>query len=223
LTPLAVPLAVEQIHAAMRLHARLEQWQRADRALRALAERFPSLDADAVLLKVVAVNTLYGTRVFAFMRMAEHVEAVISQVDLTGAGPELVERVARLPPASPDEQTRRHHSFASKFTHFFIDAERFPILDSYAETMVRYHLDRTSCVSDEEHRYLAFAQNVATLKRLSRLTCSGRELDRYLWLAGQYHAWKRNPDAPMYAELKRLFAEPPEEAKADLKTLSGLE
>jgi hypothetical protein len=34
---------------------------------------------------------------------------------------------------------QRNHSFASKFAHFFLDAN-LPILGSYAEGMVEWHL-----------------------------------------------------------------------------------
>ena len=125
---LAVPLSMSQIEAANRLHSKLLQWQITDRALHALHVNLPGFDIEATLLKVAAVNQLYGTNVYAVMRMAQH----ITKVMLTAGNMEdtdLVEKLASLP-------GRQHLSFASKFAHFFIDMERFPIYDSYAVKMV---------------------------------------------------------------------------------------
>ncbi len=60
-TGLAVPLKMTQIEAANRLHGKLLQWQLTDRALYILQMNLPGFDIEATLLKVVAVNQLYGT------------------------------------------------------------------------------------------------------------------------------------------------------------------
>lgn len=70
---LAVPLTMAQIEAANRLHGKLIQWQVTDRALHILQENLPGFDSEATLLKVVAVNQLYGTNVYAVVRMVRHV------------------------------------------------------------------------------------------------------------------------------------------------------
>src|SRR5690349_6766320 len=131
-TELVVPLSMSQIDAANRLHRQLSQWQVTDDALRALKDRFPGFAIDATLLKVVAVNQLYGTNVYAVVRMAQHIaEVMLEASHMDDAG--LVEELAAL-------SGMKHTSFASKFAHFFIDVERFPIYDSYAVKMVAYHL-----------------------------------------------------------------------------------
>src|SRR6266849_11219323 len=112
---LAVPLSTAQIEAANRLHGKLLQWQVTDRALHTLQENLPGFDIEATLLKVVAVNQLYGTNVYAVVRMAQHVVDVM--LDLKNIEDvELVEVLATL-------TGRKHLSFASKFAHFFIDME----------------------------------------------------------------------------------------------------
>jgi hypothetical protein len=103
----------------------------------------------------------------------------------------------------------RFRSFASKFAHYFIDAERFPILDSYAESMVSLHLGPRS-VRDASQPYAAFVENLHTLKRLAGYTGSMRALDQYLWLAGQYQAWRRNADRPLNGEIRDLFEKRPD-------------
>lgn len=75
--PLSVSLSMSQIEAANRLHEKLLQWKITDDALNALKDRFPGFDIESSLLKVAAVNQLYGTKVFAVVRMAQHIKNVM--------------------------------------------------------------------------------------------------------------------------------------------------
>ena len=221
--PLAVPLSVEQIAAANRLHSRLKQWTLSDRALARLAETVPGFDVEACLLKTVAVNALYGTQVFAVVRMARHVEQVLASTDITTADEGLVEDIAALPVASRQKTVRRHHSFAAKFCHFFVDTERFPIMDRYASDTLKYHLGETQYVEDEEHPYHAYITNLRRLAEITHHKGSSRDLDHYLWITGQYMKYdeerKRGKEARINAELKELFETPSAEDAADLHAL----
>lgn len=132
-TALAVPLAGSQVTAASALHDQLLGWATTDRALIALGERFAAFDPEATLLKVAAVNQLYGANVYAVARMAEHIVTVLDGTDIAAGGTmlsdvALVERLAALPKTPARQSARKHVSFASKFAHFFIDRERFPNL-----------------------------------------------------------------------------------------------
>lgn len=89
-------LTEAQVAAAGRLHATLAQWRITDRALSQLQQEMPGFGPEECLLKVVAVNALYGTNVFALVRAAVHVEAVLGTADLADAGPELVELLAEV-------------------------------------------------------------------------------------------------------------------------------
>jgi hypothetical protein len=172
---LAVPLAMIQIEAANRLHAKLVQWQVTDQALHTLQENLPGFDIEATLLKVVAINQLYGTNVYAVTRMAQHITKVMP-IAGNMEDVDLVEELASL-------SGWKHLSFASKFAHFFIDMERFPIYDTYAVKMVTYHLGKQEQDMDTAHPYRAFVENIHRLKRYAQLSCTTRELDRYLWQA----------------------------------------
>lgn len=210
-TGLAVPLTMAQIEAAKRLHGKLLQWQVTDRALHTLQENLPRFDIEATLLKIVAVNQLYGTNVYAVVRMAQHVTEVMQD----GGGMEDADLVERL--ASLNE--RKHRSFASKFAHFFIDMERFPIFDSYALKIVTYHLGPEGQIIDSAHPYRAFVENIHRLKSYAGLSCTTKELDRYLWLAGLYQAWRRNTTSQINAEVVETFKSPSPEATTDLAIL----
>ncbi|HUT59027.1 MAG TPA: hypothetical protein VNA25_14355 [Phycisphaerae bacterium] len=217
---MAVPLRRVHIGAANRCHKQLGQWQAIDRALDALAERFPEFDGDSVLLKATAINALYGTNVMAIWRMADHVRKVIAETDLPSAGPQLVERLAALPKAPRQKKDRRHLSFASKFTHFFVDRDRFPMMDKYTAKMVRFHLGRRQIIRDPARPYSAFCENLKRLRSLAGLTCFTRELDHYLWLAGLYREWLGG-NTKVNVEVKDLFEATSGQTAADLRVMLG--
>jgi len=215
---IAVPLSERQVAAANRIYLRLERWQITDRALRMLAGSCPEFGPEETLLKVVAINGLYATNVYAIDRMADHIRHIVQATDIPSSGPELVERIAALPQTRDQKSERHHTSFASKFAHFFVDSERFPIYDSVANDMARLHLGREHWVQDTEHVYEAFVSNIQNLKLLARLSVSNRELDRYLWIAGQFRKWQAGK-RDLNAELLEFFDIPSGDAAPDLNAL----
>ena len=214
---LALSLTLEQIRAANRLHAELTQWRLADQALMALRERFPEFDSEATLLKAAAINSFYGTNVYSVTTVGTHVHDVLAGKDLRSAGPELVDEIACVPGG------KRYVSFASKFAHFFIDAERFPIKDSVTDEMVELHLGKANLRRDTASPYTAFAESLKVLRELTGFAGSNRELDRYLWIRGQYRRWQRDGAAGINREAVRLFAEPPDRCRRDLLALTSPE
>jgi len=94
-------------------------------------------------------------------------------------------------------------------------------MDSYAVKMLKRHLGRQFYSDDRSHRYVAFVRNFQELKRLSGFTGKDRQLDRYLWLAGEFVAWQKGPRARINVELAALFANLPREIAALLSVLSG--
>ena len=188
---------MSQIEAANRLHQHLLQWQVTDCALHKLKVQFPGFDIESSLLKVTAINQLYGTNVYAVVRMAEHVSEVMQKAS-TKDDVRLVNEIAILP-------DMKRISFASKVAHFFIDEERFPIYDAYAVKMVTYHLGEQGLVRDADNPYKAFVANFHRLKLVAGLECSTRELDHYLWLAGMYHAWRTKAKPKINREVEGLF------------------
>ena len=91
--------------------------------------------------------------------------------------PPSVKPPAPVCPTTPTGQPRRYVSFASKFAHFFISQERFPIYDSYAERMLLLHLG-ASAMRDPGRPYEAFTENLRVLMREYVVKSSYRELDR---------------------------------------------
>jgi hypothetical protein len=189
---LAVPLSAEQIKAATDCWQLVERWQLIARSLCLLDKKVPGFSPEACLLKVTTLNAIYSTNIKAVVRMAEHVHSELSKQTAEKAEVELVERLAILPPAREAGRSRNNIVFASKFAHFFIDAESFPLRDSIALKMLKYHFGSRNYKDDRSHPYVSFVTHFHKLKEICQLTVSNRELDQYLWLAGQYRKWKKN-------------------------------
>lgn len=181
-----IPLTNERIAAAVRLHEQhLPQWRAADSALGDVKAAFGRVFSySANLVRVATVNTLYGTNLKATHRMAQHIAGILPNGAELLDPTEVVEAIAALPDAA-GEVPRRHRSFASKFCHFFIDPNEFPILDSAARDALRMHLG-PEAARDAESGYAGFCGALANLRRAYGLSVPTRDLDRYLWIAGMY-------------------------------------
>ena len=216
--PSAVPLLTNQIDAAVRLHGRLQQWELTDESLALLSEQLPGFTPREALIKATVINALYGTNVKAIVPVARHLSRVLEKPDSWKREPWLVEKLAVIPP-NGERKYPRYFSFASKFAHFFIDAECFPIKDSYSDRMVKLHLGKGNFAPDGDHPYLAFYVNYEELKAKIEHKGSNRDLDRYLWLCGEYLAWKKDGDAEINMELRSVFENPDQETAVDLQIL----
>ncbi len=207
---LAQPLTQTQIDAASRFWS--AGWESAE--LAQLKQAFPKRD-EAIRVKAIVLNTLYGTNVIAIYKVAERLETLLKQPSATG--PILVEELVD---GIKTITGHAHYSFAAKFGHFFVDPN-LPLLDSYTEEMVEWHLGKAQ--SQNPKRYLRFYENIKTLSDLAGLTCDCAELDHYLWVAGEYRYWSKNKTHKINSYLKprfeRLQKDPASEP--DLRDLLG--
>lgn len=218
---LAVPLTQAHVNTACQFHESLKQWKLSDAALIRLREAVPGFDAEACLLKSIAVNSLYGTQVLAIVRMADHIKKTMAQTLPALVGPELVKAIAALP-VSEGETPRRSVSFAAKFCHFFVDEERFPIYDEAARNAIKLHLGPSAVAAEGSNPYQAYCQNLELLRSEAGLNGPGRHLDRYLWIVGMYIKWltvRRKAKQPMNVELRTLFETPSREVAIALDAL----
>ncbi len=215
---LAVPLSQSQIDAAVDFWKKKGSAETPDGLdpFSQIRKAFPNL-AEAVTIKAIVLNELYSTNIIAIQKVADCVEQVLKRSHPTGS--ELVEElVTEIWPVTK----QNNHSFAAKYAHFFIDSS-LPILDWYAEWMVGLHLGR-SMQSKNPKRYLRFAEDIETLKRVAGLQCSCADLDGYLWPAGEYWYWKAHPKTQISSELKPYFEtlETNPEKEPDLAKALGL-
>src|SRR5262249_32268940 len=138
-TSLAVPLTQAHVGAAGRLYAQMPDWQASAAALDAIALALDGFERGPAYIKVATVNALYGTRILALMQMARQVSRMLAGKPASVVTVQDIDRLARLKAPNTGKE-RRHISFASKLAHFFIDRDRFPIMDSFAKRVVAMHL-----------------------------------------------------------------------------------
>lgn len=190
---LAIPLRQSQIDAAKEFLA--GGWE--SKEFDQLRAAFPS-PLEAVRIKAIVLNALYGTNIIAIGRVADRVELLLRTNQWTGA--DLVEQLV----AEIRGVTKRgEYSFAAKYAHFFIDSS-LPILDSFAEWMLGRHLGR-QLQSKDARRYHRVTVDIETLKRVAGLNCNCADLDAYLWVAGEYWYWKDHPKYKISGDLKPRF------------------
>jgi hypothetical protein len=211
---MAIPLSAAQVSAANAIRGHLEFDRIAMAAFDRLASYMPGFAPADTLIKVAAVNQIYGTNLYAVSRMAAHISRLFASRKRP-SGAALVEAIAGLP-AAPGTASRRHLSFASKFCNRFIDREEYPIIDTLANWTLRRHLG-ADARRDEARPYAAFLENRNLLIATARLRCSAVELDTYLWIRGGYESWKRGK--PMNGELRSLFQK--RTASARVRTMLG--
>lgn len=215
---LALPLSQHQVDSAGRVYQALRQWRLADSTLEMLAVRLPGFSAEECLLKTVAANSIYGTQLLATLRMANHIRGILNDPRTTTTDTSLVERIARLP-AEQGEKPRLMTSFASKFCHFFVNAEVFPMYDEAARDALKLHLG-DGYIVDGKQPYVAFCQNLCRVRELANLGCKTKELDQYLWLTGMVMRWQKERTKKTQrigAELKAVLEHPSPEITAELK------
>ena len=195
------PLTIEMIQAANLIYTKLDNWQKTDQALIILRENLLGFTFEEILLKAVSVNVLYGANVYAIWKASEYIYNLMENIKPERVDTELVEKMAKVPGTN-----RRFTSFASKFAHFFISQEKFPIKDSFAEGMISYHLGSGNLVHFEDKPYCEYVTNLNNLKKLCGFNGSNQTFDRYLWLAGQYRMWREsNKEAYINPEVKLFF------------------
>lgn len=209
------PVTSDQLAAATRIHDRhMPQWAATDRALDLLRDALPGFGESAVLIKAAAVDRLYYSRHY---RLLEAVEQIVAIMVAPPDDPvSIVEQIAQL---SSAQGTARYLSFASKFVHFFVDPEGTPIYDDWAVRAIRHHFGRLRWQASTGYR--AFAAYVEALRTLSGLSCSARELDRYLWLSGMLRGWRERPEVEISREVRALFETESPEVQADLALLAA--
>ncbi len=202
-------LGLEHITASELLWERLEDFRRSDRALYALQGCFPSFDTESTLLKVLALSSVDGDKSSSGVSLANRIHILLSHADVSRCGPELVDALA----ATAIEFGKSSNGgvgFASRFAHFFVDGERFPILDAWSERALEWLIERPLQGAPGESRYARFARDFAWVAGALRLT-RRRELAHWLWIAGQYRAWTRNRRTPMHRSVRALFESGPQE------------
>lgn len=209
----------DQLAAAVEIKNDLDGWGAANGSLHSIARLFPEDDYESALVKVSALNQLYFTNVMAVFRMGRHVESLAKNGVFDKEDPvEIVEDIATL---DGENAKRKHWVFASKFGHFFINEDRFPIYDRLAADVVLFHTGERVNIAERENPYREFYDRFLEVREasgLSKESCS--DLDSYLWLAGCYRIWlKKGEKADINREVYGYLDGTQRDGKSDREVL----
>ena len=225
---IAILPSKDQISAAQELYkdTTMEYWRLEDDIMRKLKDRNPEITDKAItLVKVTLVNTFYSAgcpdvdEMTSWMVtqkpcLLERYKNIASHDEEERI--KWVQRIARRASEEEGDNTQQVSGnafvFASKFAHFFIDEEAFPIYDQYARMVVNSHLGETKKVPLKDW-YRTFYKHFFKMKRYldQRDSCqySIKALDHYLWLSGMYitqKLWDLPPDQlNLYGAAENLF------------------
>lgn len=207
------PVTDKQIKAATRIHdSHMPEWAAADRALDLLRESLPGSDETRVLIKASVIDRLYYARHDRLVEAVRKIAEVMANPPSDQIG--IVEAIA---PLDGDKGRTCYWSFSSKFAHFFIDPDTFPIWDDWAIRAVRHHFGRLSWANGTPYR--VFSEYVFSLREQSDVSCSIRELDRYLWLSGMLRAWVGDRTVGISREVRSVFESESANVQKDVQLL----
>lgn len=186
LLPLPTP---ELVQAG--IHTFSEQGKVTEPAIRRLIQAFPlNIDVSDVLLKVITINQIYSTGIFAVQAAAEIIQAANIDADLQAGVPEVVQRIERLKLTSAQgkEIDRSMYSFATKYCALH-QPKHFPIYDGLiSDILLKYNKQEN--FSDFNWNalrdYPKFKNVILGFRSHFGLEAfSLREIDQFLWTLGK--------------------------------------
>ena len=205
-------LTADNIVAATEIRRSLREWDDADLGLEMLREHFPSNTRRSdVLVKASAVDKMYSTRAGNIYWVANAVVATMEDVGRPRGDGErlLASDVVDMVSQNKLQQhpgSRRCASFASKYCHFFVEGWDFPIFDSFALAAVRDLTGRLTGLTRDRSEYRDFCERICRLRKRDHLDGVGvRDLDRFLWLWGQWIFQAKHTDPVINADVYEVF------------------
>jgi len=180
-----------QTPTAERIKAACEKFDRdnelTEQSLAELFRQYPGNDDPRhVLLKVVAINSLYHTSIFAVETVARHIQANSKEIDsaLAAGSPEAVNLIAKV-----TIQGRKYNffSFATKYCSWH-NPEAYPIYDARVDHYLCV-LQQQTPFSGFHHAdlwdYPKFRKVMIAFRDTYKLgEFAFKEIDKFLWLEG---------------------------------------
>lgn len=160
----------------------------ADQTLTELFTAFPNnVQHEHVLLKVTALNTLYGTAIWNVFPVAEHIWKQNIDTKLRQGLPELVDEITRIEVKAGT--FRNNYSFATKYCSWHV-SNAYPIYDSIVERLL-WKYQKEDSFSDFKrgdtwsnyHKYKGIIEDFQ--RHYGLIGCSFKELDKFLWQYGK--------------------------------------
>ena len=188
-----------------------------EKALADLFAAYPANDDPSrVLLKVVALNSLYTTRILAVLKLAQHIAAQGAALDaaLAAGSREAVDLIARV--SVPDKDFT-FYSFATKFCNWH-RPNLYPIYDSrvdkYLWSLKKQGLFQSEALSQREdlHNYPQFCVVMTAFREQFGLgSFTFKQIDKFLWSQGEV-IWSIPEEEVLPEEAPEessVFEEPP--------------
>ena len=157
-----------------------------ENALSELFRRYPSNQSlPEILIKVATLNSLYGTNIYATVKVANHILSRNIDAKLQQKSLELIDEIALV---AIGNKTRRNYSFATKYCHWH-QPEEYLIYDSYVEQVLWSYQNQDNFMifkRNELQKYPRYKEVVEGFRLYYGLRqFSFRELDKFLWLYGK--------------------------------------
>jgi len=186
---------LRNIETAKQIYERLDRWKLANEVVSSYFQAHPdNTDKHCVVTKVVLVNGLYSANIKDPMGIAEHILGLPGLDKQLKAGDvEAIDLIA--------DADRHYVSFASKYGHFH-KKSAFPMCDKYVENAMGLLLEgrRRSF-----RPYSYFFEKITAFREQAGLgSVSWEDLDKYLWLYGQWKELEKGNEA-IGKEVKTLY------------------
>lgn len=143
-------------------------------------------DIEDVWQKVVVLNGLYSTNIYATYAVARHICELNIDSDLHQGSLDLVHRIARV---TLNGKVRNNYSFASKYCSWH-RPDVYPIYDGFVGGLIwayRKHCQFADFKQKELGDYPRFRDIIVQFMDHFGLGQFGfKELDKFLWLYGKY-------------------------------------
>jgi len=157
-----------------------------DKAITRLVTAFPyNHDLEDVLLKVVAINSLYATNIYAIYNVAKRIHELQIDSKLGQGSLELVDEIAVVQVRG---KIRRNYSFASKYCSWHAP-HIYPIYDSFVDQLLWAYQRRDEFADFKRNDLLQYAHYREVLDKFREhyeLRQFGyKDLDKFLWLYGR--------------------------------------
>jgi hypothetical protein len=182
-----------QIPTPDKVKAACERFDReneaAELALAELFQQYPdNTDLRHVLLKVVAINSLYHTHILALDAVARHIHANSKEIDaaLAAGSLDVVDKIAKV---EVQKKIYSFFSFATKFCSWH-KPDRYPIYDSRVDKYLWDLEKQNSFAPAFFHPYLwdypKFHSIMVTFRDFHGLgSFTFKEIDKFLYLQGE--------------------------------------
>ena len=158
----------------------------ADKALAKLFAQYPrNIRFEEILLKVVALDSLYGTNLFHTVKVAKHIYSIRPDSEIENGSLGIVDTIARI---EIKGEVKRYYVFATKYCSWHMP-HIYPIYDKIVDRILwAYQIsDKFSSFRRSNLKnYTILLEVITQFRRYYGLdNFTYKELDKFLWYYGR--------------------------------------